>query len=262
MVKVDQPDISFDVVVNNELALRNSQLLGLYVWGGGGCLVTASTHRHRHRLLRYAAMDTRARQLIFLVKAWAKARSLNDAPNGNLSSYAHVILVIFFLSTRKDTSGREAPLLPNLQAPELNGRKSGAAADRAAAAVGGAAAAGGVDDKDEVDGLDVSFSTNVRAAVAALSSRDGEVTIAQLVVEYFAWMNWLMTNTTKYTVSIKVSGGGGGDSCQPKSNQHRSGVRGWPWGSLGSGLGGASAPLPARPALTIFHSVTRFLILT
>jgi hypothetical protein len=41
--------VSFDVVVNNDIALRNSSLLATY-----------------------AAVDERARALVFLVKAWAK----------------------------------------------------------------------------------------------------------------------------------------------------------------------------------------------
>ena len=132
VVKVDQPDISFDVVVNNELG--QSHLFPRIV----ACIFThehadirmyalllkstckkmttsfsplslleslpppfSSALRNSQLLGLYAAMDPRARQLIFLVKSWAKARKLNDAPNGNLSSYAHVILVVFFLITRK-----------------------------------------------------------------------------------------------------------------------------------------------------------------
>lgn len=67
--------VAFDVVVNNDIALYNSRLLA-----------------------KYAAIDERARQMILLVKAWAKARGLNDAPNGTPSSYCHSNLVIFFLT--------------------------------------------------------------------------------------------------------------------------------------------------------------------
>ena len=47
--KVHPTGIPFDIVVNNNIALRNSSLLATY-----------------------AAIDPRARTLIFLVKAWAK----------------------------------------------------------------------------------------------------------------------------------------------------------------------------------------------
>ena len=73
--EVHASGIAFDVVVNNNIALRNSALLR-----------------------SYAAYDERARQLMLLVKSWAKERRLNEAPNGTLSSYAHVNLVIFFLT--------------------------------------------------------------------------------------------------------------------------------------------------------------------
>ena len=130
MVKVDQPDISFDVVVNNELGESHLFPVSLLVFlrmnmqiyectlccSRVHAMTTnfsplsllesipppfSSALRNSQLLGLYAAMDPRARQLIFLVKSWAKARKLNDAPNGNLSSYAHVILVVFFLITRK-----------------------------------------------------------------------------------------------------------------------------------------------------------------
>ncbi|KAJ8605508.1 hypothetical protein CTAYLR_000039 [Chrysophaeum taylorii] len=65
--------LGVDVVVNNEIALRNSTLLG-----------------------QYAAEDARARTLIILVKAWARRR-LDDAQGGGLSSYAHAILAVHTL---------------------------------------------------------------------------------------------------------------------------------------------------------------------
>ena len=49
-------------------------------------------------LATYVSLDPRARALIFLVKAWAKARRLNEAPNGTPSSYCHAVLVLFYLT--------------------------------------------------------------------------------------------------------------------------------------------------------------------
>ena len=75
-----------DVCCNNTLALRNTQMLA-----------------------DYARLDPRMRMLVLLVKSWAKRRDLNDPYHGSLSSYAYVLLVIFFLQTR------DPPILPCLQ---------------------------------------------------------------------------------------------------------------------------------------------------
>ncbi|CAK4666047.1 unnamed protein product [Aphanomyces euteiches] len=64
-------------------------------------------------LKRYGELDPRVRPLVFAVKYWAKQRGINDAANGSLSSYAWIMLVIFFLQTRG--------LLPCLNASEIAG---------------------------------------------------------------------------------------------------------------------------------------------
>jgi len=68
--------LTLDVVVNNQCAVRNSQLLKRF----------AETHKC-------------AKTLILLVKLWAKARQVDDAQYGTLSSYAHALLAIFSLQT-------------------------------------------------------------------------------------------------------------------------------------------------------------------
>lgn len=78
--------LACDVCCNNTLALRNTAMLG-----------------------DYAAIDPRMRPLVFAVKSWAKRRLLNDPYHGSLSSYAYVLLVVFFLQTRSP------PILPCLQ---------------------------------------------------------------------------------------------------------------------------------------------------
>ena len=111
-------------------------------------------------------------------------------------------------------------MLPNLQAPHLamgEDEKRRRRAERfGAIAADGAAVNGPGDGAEVVDGLDVTFCTNVKAAKASIPSRGvgdvggagagngGEATIAQLVGEYFSWLTWLINNATKYTVSIKV----------------------------------------------------------
>lgn len=57
----------------------------------------------------WAQIDPRMVQLSLIVKRWAKRRGINSAFKGTLSSYAYVILVIFFLQTRNP------PVLPALQ---------------------------------------------------------------------------------------------------------------------------------------------------
>jgi DNA polymerase sigma len=51
--------------------------------------------------------------LVLLVKAWAKARNVNSAYVGTLSSYAYTLLVIDHLQRRPG-----APVLPVLQEME------------------------------------------------------------------------------------------------------------------------------------------------
>ena len=72
-------DFAFDLVVNNTLAIRNSTMIRTY-----------------------AEICPRARELMYLVKGWAKLHDVGDASRGTLSSYAHIILVIFFLVTRPE----------------------------------------------------------------------------------------------------------------------------------------------------------------
>jgi len=155
--KVHPSGVPFDVVVNNDLALRNSSLLAAY-----------------------ARLDDRARALIFLVKAWAKARGLNDAPNGTPSSYCHALLVVFFLThSRREidamtanfehpkSSGKHAegpttaPVLPNLQV--LHRSRVGQRHGR------GGGGGGGGDRDGMVDGLDTSFCEDVGEARESLT---------------------------------------------------------------------------------------------
>lgn len=76
----------FDITLNNNLAVANTALLR-----------------------DYAAIDRRLRQLVLLIKHWAKRRRVNDAYTGTLSSYAYCLLAIGHLQQRAP------PVLPVLQ---------------------------------------------------------------------------------------------------------------------------------------------------
>lgn len=65
----------------------------------------------KSRLLRWVSeMDPRCRDLVFLVKCWAKVHCINDPKTGTLNSFALCLLVVFHLQTRSP------PVLPPLNA--------------------------------------------------------------------------------------------------------------------------------------------------
>mmetsp|Transcript_168185 Transcript_168185/g.540304 ORF Transcript_168185/g.540304 Transcript_168185/m.540304 type:complete len:923 (+) Transcript_168185:63-2831(+) len=67
---------------------------------------------HNSKLLRsYANLDIKVQHLGRLVKWWAKKRCVNDAHEGTLSSYSHILLVIHYL--------QHVGMLPNLQDKRL-----------------------------------------------------------------------------------------------------------------------------------------------
>jgi DNA polymerase sigma len=89
VVKLEDPVHGFevDICLNNRIAACNTALLRTYL-----------------------RMDDRIRDVVFLVKAWTKARCISDSAGGSLSSYGWVILVIHFF--------QQIGLLPNLQGEE------------------------------------------------------------------------------------------------------------------------------------------------
>lgn len=89
IVKCESDDgIEVDLSFNNSLPLHNSQLLRAY-----------------------ADWDTRIWQLGMLVKHWAKRRHVNDAMDGTLSSYSHILLMIHY--------AQRAGVAPSLQDKSL-----------------------------------------------------------------------------------------------------------------------------------------------
>ncbi|CAN1188898.1 UTP:RNA uridylyltransferase 1 [Linum perenne] len=91
IVKLMDPatGISCDICINNVLAVVNTKLLR-----------------------DYAHIDVRLRQLVYIVKHWAKSRSVNETYHGTLSSYAYVLMCIHFLQQRRPA------ILPCLQRME------------------------------------------------------------------------------------------------------------------------------------------------
>ena len=95
--------MQIDVSVNNLLPLYNTRLLR-----------------------SYAEVDTRVKVLILCVKRWARLHGLAGAKTNNLSSYAWVLVVIYYLQVRSVENGDPSitvtsrqlngvPLLPSLQ---------------------------------------------------------------------------------------------------------------------------------------------------
>lgn len=82
--------MNVDVGYDNLLAVYNTQLLQTY-----------------------SNIDLRFKQLVMVIKFWAKRRSINDTYSGTLSSYAYVIMVIHFLQY-----ACSPPILPPLQVIE------------------------------------------------------------------------------------------------------------------------------------------------
>ena len=80
--------VACDVVVNNEIAVHNSELLRCY----GQARSRLSRHapwgraRARRHAAPFAQVEPRFRQLALLLKGWAAARECNKAATGTLSS--------------------------------------------------------------------------------------------------------------------------------------------------------------------------------
>ncbi|XP_042431065.1 protein HESO1-like isoform X1 [Zingiber officinale] len=82
-----QHNISFDVSINNHLGVMKSNFLK---W--------------------LSEIDDRFRDMVLVLKEWAKAQDINDPKSGSLSSYALCLLVIFHFQTC------EPPIFPPLRA--------------------------------------------------------------------------------------------------------------------------------------------------
>jgi DNA polymerase sigma len=90
-IKDEKRNLECDVCIDNFLAVLNTRMLKTY-----------------------SLIDDRLRQLVILIKLWAKNRNIADAANGSLSSYSYALLAIFYLQQT------EPPILPSLQALATN----------------------------------------------------------------------------------------------------------------------------------------------
>ena len=76
-----------DINVNNDVGIRNT-----------------------HLLRTYSKIDKRVQPMVMAIKRWGKARKINDASQGTLSSYSLVLMILHYLQ-----SGCNPPVLPALQ---------------------------------------------------------------------------------------------------------------------------------------------------
>nr|XP_033771993.1 terminal uridylyltransferase 4 isoform X2 [Geotrypetes seraphini] len=73
-------------------------------------MVTYFQAQHNTRMLAtYAAIDPRVKYLGYTMKVFAKRCDIGDASRGSLSSYAYILMVLYFLQQRKP------PVIPVLQ---------------------------------------------------------------------------------------------------------------------------------------------------
>ncbi|KAK9729517.1 hypothetical protein K7432_000202 [Basidiobolus ranarum] len=79
IIKLKDPisSLNCDIGFNNRLAVYNTRLLRMY-----------------------AEVDPRVKQIVAVVKHWAKSRQINEPYLGTLSSYAYVLMIIFVLQQR------------------------------------------------------------------------------------------------------------------------------------------------------------------
>jgi len=80
--------------------------------------VNTITPLHNAALLTECGqIDARAKELILLVRRWAKDRGISHAAKGHLSPYAWSLLVVYFLQV---WDGQESPVLPNISSFKLS----------------------------------------------------------------------------------------------------------------------------------------------
>ncbi|ORX75232.1 PAP/OAS1 substrate-binding domain-containing protein [Anaeromyces robustus] len=78
-----------DLTVNNRISISNSELIRCYM-----------------------DLDPRVRDIVMIIKKWAKCRGINTPKEHTFSSYSYVLLCISFFQNI------EPPILPNLQDPK------------------------------------------------------------------------------------------------------------------------------------------------
>ena len=164
------PTMECDICVEHELVLRNTSLLQAY-----------------------AQLDPRVVPLIITIKIWAKKAGVAEAFKGTLSSYAWVLLAIFYLQQTTP------PVLPVLQAPELLVKWK----------YGKVVADWQRPPTPETEFCDTSFCADtdqardaLKAAAAAATAGSGGVapasalSVAELLLGFFEFYGWGVSSTT------------------------------------------------------------------
>eukprot|EP01025_Chloroclados_australasicus_P069266 TRINITY_DN9749_c0_g1_i6.p1 TRINITY_DN9749_c0_g1~~TRINITY_DN9749_c0_g1_i6.p1 ORF type:complete len:468 (-),score=33.61 TRINITY_DN9749_c0_g1_i6:1527-2930(-) len=143
---ISQTNMEVDISVNNLLPVYNTGLLNTY------CL-----------------LDPQIRDLIYVVKYWAKKRKLNDTRSNTLSSYAYALLAVFFMQQKRG--------VPCLQEDS--------------------------DSQDEdYNGYNVSYNKNV----SQLERRPSEqVSLGQLTLQFFRfYAQFLAQKSEQSVISVRI----------------------------------------------------------
>ncbi|CAM9151743.1 unnamed protein product [Ectocarpus fasciculatus] len=113
---------------------------------------------HNTRLVKaYTELDPRCHRLLYLVKAWAKARGVGDSSKGTLSSYGHCLTVLHYLT--------RVGVVPSLLKEHKSFSKESDAQPTPPAF-------GHADSAVIVEGIDVSFSNTNPGTLPPPLSRD------------------------------------------------------------------------------------------
>ena len=159
--------IHCDVCINNELALRNTQLLKAY-----------------------SQIDERVRLIAYVVKTWSKRRRINEPSDGTLSSYAYLLLLL----SRLQSVG----MLPYLQSlPEDWSGQEG---------FGEHSGKGSRVKSPNGQEWDTYFYDPSANGLARALAKGCKISIGQILVEFF-WHYASERSYRREVVSVRIKGG-------------------------------------------------------
>ena len=159
--------IHCDVCINNELALRNTQLLKAY-----------------------SQIDERVRLIAYVVKTWSKRRRINEPSDGTLSSYAYLLLLL----SRLQSVG----MLPYLQSlPEDWSGQEG---------FGEHSGKGSRVKSPNGQEWDTYFYDPSANGLARALAKGCKISIGQILVEFF-WHYAFERSFRREVVSVRIKGG-------------------------------------------------------
>ena len=132
-----EPSFSVDICVNRRIVLENTRLLKCY-----------------------SLIDPRVPRLGVIIKLWAKAQAISDPKNGTLSSYAYVLLTIYYFQHIPHR------ILPSLQEGNLK--------------------------KKVIDGFDCSFNDDLRSfGELQHENSDDEGTLLLGFFAFYSNFDWM-----------------------------------------------------------------------